>query len=124
MVALCAVSAAAALRPSESSPFTPMECLSQIRRRKKAQDDMFQEILQAIAASGNEHRAWRITLADNMDKVARCCLGSLMDVGGIRCGHNSIDLHGLFPCLLVHEDTDWLLILLSSITRKYYGYLK
>ncbi|EMP37202.1 hypothetical protein UY3_05733 [Chelonia mydas] len=48
---------------------TPTERLSQIQRRKRTtRDDMFQEIRQASAASENETRAWRITVADSMEK--------------------------------------------------------
>ncbi|XP_074811647.1 uncharacterized protein LOC141989158 isoform X3 [Natator depressus] len=46
------------------SHFTPMEGLSQIRRRKKwTQDDMFNEILQVRAVSDCEHRAWKRNIA-------------------------------------------------------------
>lgn len=51
------------------SPSTPAECLSQTSRRKKrSQDDTFQEILQASGALNTEHRAWRITIADSLGK--------------------------------------------------------
>ncbi|EMP36422.1 hypothetical protein UY3_06404 [Chelonia mydas] len=35
---------------------------------KTTQDDMFQDMLQACATSENKTRAWRITLADSMEK--------------------------------------------------------
>ncbi|KAH1178788.1 hypothetical protein KIL84_000119 [Mauremys mutica] len=51
------------------SPSTPVERLSQIRRRRKRTcRDVFQEILQASGASDTEHKAWRITLVDRMDR--------------------------------------------------------
>ncbi|KAH1185335.1 hypothetical protein KIL84_018084 [Mauremys mutica] len=55
------------------SPSSPAECLSQMKsRQKQAQDGVFQEMLQVCAASGNETRAWRMTLADSMkERVER-----------------------------------------------------
>ncbi|CAM2098569.1 unnamed protein product [Caretta caretta] len=35
---------------------------------KRTKDDVFQDILQASAASENEHRAWRMTLTGNLEK--------------------------------------------------------
>lgn len=64
---MCVV--AVAIMVSKVSHSTPLEHLSQIRKRnKRTRDDMFQEILQVSATSENETRAWRIILADIMDK--------------------------------------------------------
>ncbi|CAM2100851.1 unnamed protein product [Caretta caretta] len=50
----------AAIAAFRVSPSTPVERLSQIRRKKKrTQEDTFNEILQASVALDNEHRAWR-----------------------------------------------------------------
>ncbi|CAM2097471.1 unnamed protein product [Caretta caretta] len=55
--------------PGRVSPSTSAECLSQTRRgKKRSWKDMLQEILQASAASENGHKAWRMTLADSMEK--------------------------------------------------------
>ncbi|CAM5120479.1 unnamed protein product [Eretmochelys imbricata] len=60
---------ASAVEALRGSPSTPVECLSQIRRRKKRTwDDMFNEILHACAASDCEQRAWRVNIADSMEK--------------------------------------------------------
>ncbi|CAM4566995.1 unnamed protein product [Lepidochelys olivacea] len=60
---------ASAVEALRGSPSTPVECLSQIRRRKKRTwDDMFNEILHASAASDCEQRAWRVNIADSMEK--------------------------------------------------------
>ncbi|EMP29894.1 hypothetical protein UY3_12994 [Chelonia mydas] len=49
--------------------YTPMEHLSQERRRKKMTwDDMFSEILQASAATDHEQRAWRVNIANSLEK--------------------------------------------------------
>ncbi|EMP37964.1 DCN1-like protein 5 [Chelonia mydas] len=55
------------------SPSIPDEHLSQIKRRKKrTQDDMFSEILQASAALDREQKAWRGNTADcTEDRAAR-----------------------------------------------------
>ncbi|XP_065422873.1 palmitoyltransferase ZDHHC1 isoform X14 [Chrysemys picta bellii] len=51
------------------SPSTLTEHLSHIRRRKKrTQDDMFREILQASFALDSEHRVGRMNIADSLEK--------------------------------------------------------
>ncbi|CAM2099120.1 unnamed protein product [Caretta caretta] len=65
----CQITRAAGTVAFRVSHSTLTECLSQKRRReKRTQDDMFQEIAQACAASENETRAWRVTLAESMEK--------------------------------------------------------
>ncbi|XP_044842217.1 vesicle-associated membrane protein-associated protein B/C isoform X2 [Mauremys mutica] len=60
---------AAATASFWTSPSTPTEHSSQIRRRKKrTQDDTFSKILQANAASDCEHRAWRMNMAASLEK--------------------------------------------------------
>ncbi|KAH1175395.1 hypothetical protein KIL84_008269 [Mauremys mutica] len=69
MVPRCVLSAAAAIAAFRVSPSTPAKHLSQIRKRKKGtRDDTFSEILQASAASDHEHRAWRMNVADSLEK--------------------------------------------------------
>ncbi|XP_044842218.1 vesicle-associated membrane protein-associated protein B/C isoform X3 [Mauremys mutica] len=63
------LSTAAATASFWTSPSTPTEHSSQIRRRKKrTQDDTFSKILQANAASDCEHRAWRMNMAASLEK--------------------------------------------------------
>ncbi|CAM2114024.1 unnamed protein product [Caretta caretta] len=38
------------------------------RRKKRTQDDVFSEILQASAASDHEQRAWKVNTGDSLDK--------------------------------------------------------
>ncbi|XP_067420165.1 uncharacterized protein [Emydura macquarii macquarii] len=67
IVPLCIVSFAVGNVALRVLPATPAEQLSQIRRRRKrTEDDMFQEILKASADLNTKHRAWSITLADSM----------------------------------------------------------
>ncbi|XP_074824529.1 leucine-rich repeat-containing protein 36 isoform X3 [Natator depressus] len=62
---------AAAIAAFRVSPSTPVERLSQIRRKKKrTQEDTFNEILQASVALDNEHRAWRMNSLEK-DRVER-----------------------------------------------------
>ncbi|CAM2099354.1 unnamed protein product [Caretta caretta] len=69
MVPLGVVSAAAGIVALRVSLSTPAEDQSQIRRRKKRTwNYMFQEMLQACAASENMTRAWRMILGDSMEK--------------------------------------------------------
>ncbi|CAM2095965.1 unnamed protein product [Caretta caretta] len=59
---------------------TYVECLSQIRRRKKTQVDMFNEILQASAASVCEQRAWSMNIADSWRRKEQRGERSPMDI--------------------------------------------
>ncbi|CAM2111981.1 unnamed protein product [Caretta caretta] len=59
----------AAVMSLRGSCSTHTKCLSQLRRRKKrTQDDKFSEILQASAVSDREQGAWRVNIADCMEK--------------------------------------------------------
>ncbi|CAM2112165.1 unnamed protein product [Caretta caretta] len=69
MVPLHVLSSSADTATFRVSPSTPVERLSQVRRRKKRTwDDRFNEILHANTASNREHRAWKINIADSLEK--------------------------------------------------------
>ncbi|CAM4689580.1 unnamed protein product [Lepidochelys kempii] len=95
---------ASAVEALRGSPSTPVECLSQIRRRKKRTwDDMFNEILHASAASDCEQRAWRVNIADSMEKERaerrKCCSPLQGTLWTITASHTlTCENHGCCMC--------------------------
>ncbi|XP_043379372.1 epithelial membrane protein 2 isoform X2 [Chelonia mydas] len=59
---------AAATAALRGSPSTPAERLRADEEKERTLDDMFKEILLASAASDCAQRAWRLNIADSLEK--------------------------------------------------------